>query len=226
MKCPKCAAEMLIKSIDEIEIDLCSGCGGIFLDDGEFQSFTGMDPHTGAVKLAKFAKVLAKLNERAVIDELTGVYSRKYFNEYMHGVFSNPKRGRVTLIAVDIDHFKSVNTEFGHAGGDAALRTVAQRLKTSMRSSRDDGVFRVGGEEFCLVLLELNAEDSFNAAENLRKLVMLEPVHMPDGRTKQITISAGVALARESDTAETLYARGDELLYRAKDAGRNRVVIE
>jgi diguanylate cyclase (GGDEF)-like protein len=226
MLCPKCSAPMTIKTIDEVEIDLCSGCGGIFLDDGEFQSFTGMDPQTGAVKLAKFAKVLAKLNERAVIDELTGVYSRKYFQEYLAGIFGNPKRGKVTLICVDVDHFRNVNTEFGHDGGDAALRAVAQRLKSSMRSSRDDGVFRVGGEEFSVVLLELNADDSFNAAENLRKLVQMEPVTMPDGRVKHITISAGVALCRESDTAETLCKRGDELLYRAKDSGRNRVVTE
>jgi diguanylate cyclase (GGDEF)-like protein len=226
MICPKCSGQMQSKNIDEIEIDICSECSGIFLDDGEFQSFTGMDPTTGAVKLAKFAKVLAKLNERAILDELTGVFSRKYFNEYMAGIFANIKRGRVTLISLDVDHFKSVNTEFGHDGGDAALKAVAQRLKTSMRSSRDDGVFRVGGEEFCVVLLELNAADSYHTAENLRRLVQMEPVKMPDGREKQLTLSAGVAFARESDTPDTLYKRADELLYQAKETGRNRVVVE
>jgi diguanylate cyclase (GGDEF)-like protein len=226
MKCPKCECVMETRSIDDIVIDMCEGCGGIFLDDGEFQSFTGLDPHTGAVKLAKFAAVLAKLNERAMLDELTGVYTRKFFAEYMAGIFANTRRGRVTLISLDIDFFKNVNTEFGHDGGDAALKAVASTLKRSMRSSRDDAVFRVGGEEFCVVLLELNAQDSFNVAENLRKLVNMQAIIMPDGREKSLTISGGVALARESDTFDSLYKRADELLYAAKGAGRNRIVME
>lgn len=226
MNCPKCSAPMETRAIDDVEVDLCTSCGGMFLDDGEFQSFTGMDPRTGAVKLAKFVKVLSKLNERAIIDELTGVYSRKYFNEYMEAIFSNSKRGRITVIGIDVDHFKTVNTEYGHDGGDAVLRTVAQRLKQCVRSSRDDGVFRLGGEEFVVVLLELSTEDSYNTAENLRKLVQFDPVKMPDGREKSITISAGVALARETDTPESLYKRADELLYQAKNTGRNRIVME
>jgi diguanylate cyclase (GGDEF)-like protein len=217
---------MAVKTIDEVELDLCPACGGIFLDDGEFQNFTGVDPSTGSVKLAKFARVLSRLNERAVLDELTGVYNRKYFNEFMESLFENKVKGRITLIGIDVDHFKTVNTEFGHDGGDAVLRTVAQRLKSCIRSSRDDGVFRLGGEEFCVVLLELNAEDSFNAAENLRRLVQMDAIPMPGGQTKQITISAGVALARPTDTAESLYKRADALLYDAKNSGRNKIVME
>lgn len=226
MNCPKCSANMEIRAIDGVEIDLCTGCGGIFLDDGEFQSFTGMDPATGFVKLSKFVKVLAKLNERAVLDELTGVYTRKYFNEYMETLFASEKRGKITLIGIDVDHFKTVNTEFGHDGGDAVLRTVAQRLKDCMRSSRDDSVFRIGGEEFCVVLLELSPDDSFHSAENLRRLVQMDPIPMPNNGEKIITISMGVALARPTDTPESLYKRADELLYEAKNSGRNRVVME
>lgn len=226
MNCPKCNTEMSEKTIDDVEIDLCPSCGGIFLDDGEFQNFTGVDPSTGSVKLAKFARVLSRLNERAVLDELTGVYNRKYFNEYMDGLFQNRVRGRMTLVGIDVDHFKTVNTEFGHDGGDAVLKAVAHRLKSCIRSSRDDGVFRLGGEEFCVVFLELSPEDSFNAADNLRRLVQLDPIPMPNGGEKRITISAGVALARPTDTAESLYTRADALLYQAKNSGRNRIVME
>ncbi|MCB1316293.1 MAG: diguanylate cyclase, partial [Leptospiraceae bacterium] len=129
MNCPKCGAEMENKKIDEIEIDLCTGCAGIFLDDGEFESFTGVDPTTGLLRISKFVRVLSKLNERATIDELTGAYNRKYFNEFMQSVFENQRRGNVTMIAIDIDFFKQFNTKHGHDGGDIVLKELARLIQ-------------------------------------------------------------------------------------------------
>lgn len=226
MNCPKCSAEMESKSIDEVDIDICTKCAGIFLDDGEFESFTGVDPTTGMLRLSKFVKVLSKLNERAVLDELTGVYTRKYFNEFIGTVFENKKRGPITLIAIDIDFFKNVNTEYGHDGGDVVLRETARTVKTILRTSRDDNIFRTGGEEFCIILFNLNREDSYYTAETIRRLVGARPMKMNENTEINVTLSLGVALARPDDTPESLYKRADELLYQAKNTGRNQVVID
>lgn len=226
MNCPKCNAAMELRRIDEVEIDICSNCSGIFLDDGEFESFTGVDPGTGLIRLSRFVKVLTRLNERAILDELTQVYNRKYFNEFMETVLQNKKREPVSLIAIDIDFFKQVNTQYGHDGGDAVLREVAQRLKRTLRTSRDDYIFRLGGEEFCILLFNLNPDDSFHAADDIRKLVEIHPIALPDGQAIHVTISLGLAFLHPSDTAESLYKRADELLYEAKNSGKNRVVME
>ncbi len=226
MECPKCKGEMEIKSIDEIEIDICSSCGGIFLDDGEFESFTGVDPATGFIRLSKFAKVLTKLNERAILDELTNVYTRKYFNEFMDDLMSNKKRGEITMISIDIDYFKQVNTDYGHDGGDEVLKIVAKTMKDFLRTSRDDYLFRLGGEEFAIILFNINPLDSYNVADALRKIVKGTKIKMPSGEMLNVTISVGVAIARSVDTRESLYKRADELLYEAKNTGRDKVVIE
>lgn len=225
MNCPKCQAEMETRHIDQVEIDICSKCAGLFLDDGEFESFTGVDPATGLVRLTKFAKVLSKLNERAIIDELTGAYTRKYFNEFMETVFANSKRGPVSLVAVDIDFFKQINTEHGHDGGDVILREVARIMRLALRTSRDDHLFRLGGEEFVVVLFNLNREDSYYTAETIRRVVGAQPMRLAS-KEVYISLSLGVALARPQDTAESFYKRADELLYQAKNTGRNKVVVE
>lgn len=226
MQCPKCGSDMTQNQIDQVEIDICSGCAGIFLDDGEFESFTGVDPTTGLLRLSKFVKVLSKLNERATMDELTGVYNRKFFNEFMESVFQNERRGQVTLIAIDIDHFKQFNSKYGHDGGDLVLKEVARVISMTLRTSRDDYLFRLGGEEFCMLLFNLSREDSYYAAETIRRIVGSHPLEMADGSTEYIHLSLGVALARSKDTPESFYKRADELLYEAKNTGRNRVVIQ
>lgn len=226
MNCPKCGAEMENKKIDEIEIDLCTGCAGIFLDDGEFESFTGVDPTTGLLRISKFVRVLSKLNERATIDELTGAYNRKYFNEFMQSVFENQRRGNVTMIAIDIDFFKQFNTKHGHDGGDIVLKELARLIQMMLRTSRDDYLFRLGGEEFVIVLFNLSREDSYYTAETIRRIIGAHPIKMQGEQIEHITLSMGVAMARPDDTADSFYKRADELLYEAKNTGRNQVVLQ
>lgn len=217
---------METKSIDKVEIDICTGCAGIFLDDGEFESFTGVDPGTGLIRLSRFASVLAKLNEKAMLDELTGVYNRKYFNEVMKNVFENKNRSPLSLIAIDIDNFKTINTNHGHDGGDKILKDTASIMKSLLRPSRDDYIFRLGGEEFAILLFNLNVDDSYHTADGIRRMVELTPIQVPAGGTVNITISLGVALARPVDDPDSFYKRSDELLYKAKNTGKNRVVMD
>jgi len=226
MKCPKCGSDMEARNIDKIEIDLCTSCAGIYLDDGEFESFTGVDPTTGLLRLSKFVKVLSRLNERAIRDELTGAFNRKYFNEFLAGIFDNKKRGPVTLLAIDIDFFKQFNTKFGHDGGDAVLKELSRLLHLFLRTSRDDHIFRLGGEEFCIILFDLSPEDSYYTAESLRRLIGAHPFRMPGDESVHINLSIGVTLARANDTPESFYKRSDELLYQAKNTGRNQVIMD
>ena len=226
MLCVKCNSKMELNTIDGVEIDVCPQCGGIFLDDGEFQNLTGIDPGTGLVRLSRFVEVLSKFHDRAILDELTEVYTRKYYSDFIKNVFANKNRGVLTLIYVDIDYFKRVNDKHGHKSGDIVLKEVAKRLKSSLRVSRDEYIFRIGGEEFVIVLFNINREDSYNAAETLRKIIETDPIILPDGSKITINISVGVALSRQTDTPDTLYKRADNLLYKAKEAGRNRVTIE
>lgn len=214
------------KKIDQVEIDICTQCAGIFLDDGEFESFTGVDPATGLARLSKFMNVLTKLNERAVIDELTQVYNRKYFNEVLKNVIENKGKGLVTLVAIDIDNFKTYNTKFGHDGGDIILKETARIIQETLRTSRDDYIFRLGGEEFALLFFGLNMEDSRRAADTARRVLELSTLHMPDGTPVNLTISLGAAFLRQGDTADSLYKRADELLYQAKNTGKNKVVLD
>lgn len=217
---------METRKIDQVEVDVCTGCSGIFLDDGEFEGFTGVDPSTGIMRLSRFMNVLAKLNERAVLDELTGVYNRKYFNEVLKNILDSRNPGPVTLAAIDVDHFKDFNTRFGHDGGDAVLRYTAKTIQSTLRTSRDDYIFRLGGEEFALLFFGLTREDAWKAAETVRRIVAATPAVMPDGTEVTVQISLGVAFLRQADTAEDLYKRADELLYQAKNSGRNRTVVE
>ena len=123
------------------------------------------------------------------------------------------------LVVLDLDHFKGVNDQYGHAAGDAAIADLASILRFEMR--RNDQVFRFGGEEF-VALLELdNIEDLETTTERLRKAVRAS-LRGPGGR---ITISLGAALLREHEkTWHDWFSRADAALYRAKAQGRDRVV--
>jgi two-component system cell cycle response regulator len=125
----------------------------------------------------------------------------------------------------DVDHFKAVNDQFGHPGGDDALRQLADRALRGVRSI--DLVARLGGEEFVVVMPETSLPAATMVAERLRRAVAGEPffIHATSER-QPITISIGVAVAQSGDTVDTLLQRADDALYQAKNGGRNRVVAQ
>jgi diguanylate cyclase (GGDEF)-like protein len=161
----------------------------------------------------------------AVTDPLTGVPNRRWLYEQSGPVLAHAKRhaSPLSLLMLDVDHFKKVNDRYGHAAGDDVLSAVGGLLQDSKR--QDDLLGRYGGEEFVLVLQGAALANARTLAERLRGRVSALPIETGKGAVR-ITVSIGVAELRVDDTMESLLKRADEALYRAKEEGRDRVVCE
>lgn len=166
-----------------------------------------------------------ELQYLATRDPLTGCLNRRSFFDGLRELINEEKKqeNSLTCIMLDIDHFKSVNDNYGHALGDKVIKMVAAKLKEISRTN--DLVGRYGGEEFCVVLPHTSAEIAAQVAERIRVSIM-ETV-IPVGNSKlNITSSFGIARWTNSlSNAEALVSRADEALYVAKESGRNRVEI-
>lgn len=164
----------------------------------------------------------AKVQELATTDELTGAFNRRHFTTTATDALAVAQRNDRPLVAmmIDIDHFKRVNDTFGHATGDEVIRGVVTALRGTIR--RPDVFGRYGGEEFAVVQSEMHG-DPMELGERLRAAVDAITVPGPAGPIRA-TVSIGLAELKPDDTLETLLARADEALYRAKETGRNRVV--
>jgi diguanylate cyclase (GGDEF)-like protein len=158
------------------------------------------------------------------VDGLTQIFNRRYFNEALEREVNRSKRyARVlSLIVFDIDHFKMVNDTWGHLVGDGVLRMIASAVKPRLR--REDIFARTGGEEFAVLLPEIAIDGARITAEKVRSIVQSTPLKQ-EQEFIRCTVSLGVATLEDEETApESLYRRADELLYQAKQSGRNRVV--
>ncbi|QEL23216.1 GGDEF domain-containing protein [Bosea sp. F3-2] len=178
---------------------------------------------------AERARLAARLKRQADTDGLTGVLNRGALERLVQKLVRRPHGpDQVGLVLVDIDHFKAINDRFGHAAGDQALRSVAQRLQQGLRGS--DVIARFGGEEFAILVLDGNAGDLAlltEIAERLRHLIEARPVPLDTETEIAITASLGVATAQATPGMwEPLLKAADAALYRAKREGRNRVGID
>lgn len=156
-------------------------------------------------------------------DFLTGLLNRRALNEIFkkHLEISELTGQPISLIITDLDHFKKINDTYGHLAGDAALQHFASIMKNSLRKS--DYVFRIGGEEFLVLLPNTSLEEAAKIAENLRQKLEKSPLEY-EGRQINLTASFGVAELREHRNLSELIKEADEKLYAAKKEGRNRVV--
>ncbi|WP_193904745.1 GGDEF domain-containing protein [Vasconcelosia minhoensis] len=161
-----------------------------------------------------------KLKTQAVTDPLTGLLNRSLLHGKLDWAVAQSKRTGIpmTLISFDIDHFKSINDTFGHDVGDKVLRSVSHVFK--LRFRRSDKVFRLGGEEFLLLLYDTNIEDGKQVSEEIRQSIAALKL-LPD---QAVTVSTGVATLRPEEDWKQWIKRSDANLYRAKTSGRNRTV--
>jgi diguanylate cyclase (GGDEF)-like protein len=170
--------------------------------------------------------ILEEMKDVAVRDQLTGLLNRRGFNEQGARAYSIARRAGhpVSVIMTDIDRFKDINDELGHAAGDNALCHFARILAVGRRA--EDVLARVGGEEFAIVLPGTGLESALKIADNLCILIETSPIKV-DGNTLPMTASFGVATLSNSDTClSDVILRADRALYRSKRSGRNRVDLE
>ena len=166
-----------------------------------------------------------QLQRLALLDPLTGLYNRRYLDQTAGQVLDQARtRGTpLTLLILDVDHFKRVNDTYGHAAGDQLLVALADLLRTHTRSA--DSVCRTGGEEFLLLLPQLPLDHAIERADQLRLAFAAMSLRCGD-RTLQATLSVGLAnFPAHADRLETLMQLADAALYAAKRGGRNRVAV-
>jgi diguanylate cyclase (GGDEF)-like protein len=162
-----------------------------------------------------------ELKEHASTDSLTKAYNRLKFDEIIEREINRSKRYDqvLSLIAFDIDHFKTVNDNFGHLFGDYVLKTIVNLTKDNIRGV--DYLARWGGEEFMIILPETGLE----RAEALAQRIKEEIENYKFNKIVKVTVSFGVAQFKKDDSEDTLIKRADDALYKAKNKGRNRVEI-
>jgi len=164
-----------------------------------------------------------QLRHIAAVDALTELPNRRTALERLKAEIERARRGdeSLSVVGIDIDHFKHVNDEAGHQAGDEVLRGVARAMSAAVREY--DVVARIGGEEFLVIAPETSAEDATALAERILDGVRIRPF-WAGGRRFDVTVSAGVAACEPEDDTDLLLARADRALYAAKEQGRDRVV--
>jgi diguanylate cyclase (GGDEF)-like protein len=170
-----------------------------------------------------------KLENASYTDSLTNLHNRRYFNFIYEKELKRAKRNKnyITFMMLDIDFFKQYNDTYGHVEGDFALKSVAKVLKDSLRRP-SDYVFRLGGEEFGVLLSETDESHSARLAREICNAVRAREIKHEASKVNQyLTISIGVVcmIADEKLDEELLISRADDMLYRAKESGRDRYII-
>ena len=171
------------------------------------------------------AQVNAKLTSISLIDELSGLYNQRHFNNLLKITIDKFTRKRIgglkadfCLIYLDIDRFKRINDTYGHITGDAVIRYIAGQLTAHTRSS--DTAFRYGGDEYALILQDTDLPTGRKLGEHLRRIIERNPLVM-DGTEIPLTVSLGIIDYHDEKTASELVQKADTKLYQAKSEGRN-----
>jgi diguanylate cyclase (GGDEF)-like protein len=178
--------------------------------------------HGFIADISSLKQVEHELRTLTITDPLTGIHNRRHFLDQLDIELTRHTRTQrpLSLIMLDIDHFKRVNDTWGHDTGDQVLQELCRRIATRLR--RIDMFCRLGGEEFIIICPETDASQAIHLAEVLRHLVQ----DTPFAQVGQITASFGVSSAHPGDSHERLLQRADQALYTAKNSGRNRVCGE
>lgn len=183
-----------------------------------------------SLRTAENLRRIYVLERENTTDSLMGIYNRRFFDRRLREEFSRSVRYQqpLSLLMIDIDHFKRVNDRWGHQIGDLVLKRLAELLKGCLRDT--DIICRYGGEELVIILPHTSADTALQLAERLRerteKTEILTEDASPDNQSVQVTISLGVStLIPEMESFQMMLKQADSALYLAKQQGRNRVVF-
>lgn len=173
----------------------------------------------------KTERRIRKLQRTVLLDPLTAIGNRRHLESRLKVSMVDYHEHRIPfgLLFCDIDHFKILNDTYGHNLGDKVLRMIAQTLRANIRET--DTMGRWGGEEFLVILHDIDVDSLLKIGEKLLNLVRNSHLTLPDKRTLAATISIGGTLVRDNDTGESLVDRADHLMYQSKANGRNRITI-
>lgn len=181
--------------------------------------------------MSRLNEAYEKIERLSIVDDLTRLYNRRHFINSIQTEFERAKRYSrpISLLMIDIDHFKQVNDDFGHLTGDAVLVKISAMIVDCFRMT--DTVARYGGEEIAVILPETNETRALVAAKKVRSLIRENPIVVEPDLSIPITVSIGVVTRQPADFAalkdySQLIRLADEALYQAKKAGRDRVVME
>ncbi|MBP6764779.1 MAG: GGDEF domain-containing protein [Rubrivivax sp.] len=224
---PMVVAVLFIVRMSQQLIDLDRRFEMHFLDEGNRLLLYGYLVSAAMFNFAFIGllttRFVGRMRQQALHDPLTALPNRRALDNELQKAWQRLRREhrRFALLALDLDRFKAVNDVYGHLAGDSVLQQVAQRLKAAARSM--DTVARTGGEEFIVLVPQVDLAGAMAAAERLRASVMAKPFEGPEV-SLPMTISVGVAMAGEHDTdLKLVMQRADLALYEAKTSGRNRV---
>ena len=181
-------------------------------------------------ELTQSKKLIEEQNEiltrLSIHDDLTGLFNRRHLNTMLEQEFYRCKRygNNMAVLLLDLDHFKTVNDTHGHKFGDFVLKMFSRRILESTRST--DLIFRIGGEEFLVLLPQSDLQSSMAVGEKIRKLCETQ-LYSEGSVSMQVTTSIGIASFQENspEVPNAIIAKADEALYQAKNGGRNRVVV-
>ncbi len=176
--------------------------------------------------LRLLSEQVEQLNQVALLDALTGLPNRRYAQTQLEAMLSQRLRHGLPggVVLLDIDHFKRVNDTYGHGVGDRVLMVVGATLAAATRPS--DLVARWGGEEFLLLLPQVDPAGVHECVERCRALIACSGLRDDGAETITVTASFGATMVREDDTPDSAVARADALMYRSKESGRNRVTMD
>ena len=220
---------------DTLTVKDLGSLNGTYLDDRRVKTPTPIHPgqmlRLGSVifKVLQGADLERRYHEEiyrmAIFDGLTNIHNKRYFMEFLEREHQRAVRHSrpLSLLMLDVDHFKLANDEHGHINGDRLLRQTASRMRGFVR--RDECFARYGGEEFGMILPETSLDGAQALAEKVRRVIGDTPMDLQDGGSVTITISIGAAELDSNDTVFGLVGRADEALYKAKSNGRDRVEL-
>lgn len=227
-------------TLEEASVDLVAGIEGdelkeltakLLTETKQMQEFNAQlesSLEASREDIENLQRDLEEVRRESMLDPLTKLYNRKFFDQGLDNAISGARESGepLTLIMLDIDHFKKFNDNYGHQTGDQVLRLVGMTLKANVKG-RDMAV-RYGGEEFAIILPQTTVKNAVKIAEIIRKAIQAKELLKRSTNEKlgRITASFGISILNDSDNAASLIERADQCLYAAKYAGRNCTIDE